>query len=44
MSWIIFDDVISLATKRMMYLVWRSGQSNSSVVGLFIGFLTSRLG
>ena len=28
----------------MMYLVWRSGQSNSSVDGLFIGFLTTRLG
>ena len=37
-SWIISDDVISLASKRMMYLVWRSGQSNSSVVWLFIGF------
>ena len=26
----ISDDVISLANKRVIYLVWRSGQSNSS--------------
>ena len=28
----------------MMYLVRRSGQNNSSVVWLFIGFLTSSFG
>ena len=26
MSWIISDDVISLASKRMMYSVWRKKQ------------------
>ena len=29
-SWMISDDVSSFASKRMMYLVWRIGQSTSS--------------
>ena len=31
-SWMISDDVSSLAIKRMIYLFWRSGQSNSSAL------------
>ena len=37
----ISDDVISLANKRVMYLIWRSGQSNSSA---FLNLCSSVLG
>ena len=34
-SWMISDEVSSLANKRMMCLVCRSGQSNSSALMMF---------
>ena len=34
-SWMISDDVSKLAIKRILYLVVRSGQSNSSALMMF---------